>query len=198
MASCGRVHMYEIRELRRRADLSQRQCAELLHVPVESFRTWDSGRRSVPTRVLHRARTIVADHARQMELLPLRQLAVELGVHVRTLQAAARTGRLSAQFSTRSVFGRPHRMASRMDGAAFMRTHYRRFAGQQVCPAPLTSVPPDYDAQLKQLRRRLRLTQGGLARSVGAAGKAVVYQWESKKRTPSPVYWEKIEQLAKT
>ena len=85
-----------------------------------------------------------------------------------------------------------------MDGAAFMRTHYRRFAGQQVCPAPLTSVPPDYDAQLKQLRRRLRLTQGGLARSVGAAGKAVVYQWESKKRTPSPVYWEKIEQLAKT
>ena len=56
--------------------------------------------RSVPTRVPHRAWTIVADHARQTELLPLRQLAAELGIHVRTLPAAARTGRLTAQFST--------------------------------------------------------------------------------------------------
>ena len=100
MASCGRDHMFEIRELRRRAGLSQRQCAELLDVRVETFRTWDSGRRSVPTTVLHGARTIIADHARQTELLPLSRLAAELGVHVRTLQAAARTGRLSAQFST--------------------------------------------------------------------------------------------------
>jgi hypothetical protein len=45
--------------------------------------------------------------------LPLDQLATELGVHVRTLQAAARSGRLAAHFSIRSVFGRPIRLASR-------------------------------------------------------------------------------------
>jgi hypothetical protein len=29
----------------------------------------------------------------------------------------------------------------------------------------------------------------------GAANKAVVYQWESKRRIPSPTFWERIEQL---
>jgi hypothetical protein len=45
--------------------------------------------------------------------LPLDQLATELGVHARTLQPAARSGRLAAHFSVRSVFGRPIRRASR-------------------------------------------------------------------------------------
>ena len=27
---------------------------------------------------------------------------------------------------------------------------------------------------------------------VGAAGKAVVYQWEARKRTPSPLFWQRI------
>ncbi len=31
-----------------------------------------------------------------------------------------------------------------------------------------------------------------LARLVGAAGKAVVYQWEARKRTPSPLFWQRI------
>jgi DNA-binding XRE family transcriptional regulator len=65
-------------------------------------------------------------------------------------------------------------------------THYRRFSGQALCPAPLPTVPHDYDRRLRALRRRLRLTQGGLAQRIGAAGKAVIYQWESRKRTPSP------------
>jgi len=29
----------------------------------------------------------------------------------------------------------------------------------------------------------------------GAAGKAVIYQWESRKRTPSPVLWQRIREL---
>ena len=29
----------------------------------------------------------------------------------------------------------------------------------------------------------------------GAAGKAVIYQWESRKRQPSPVFWTRIDQL---
>jgi hypothetical protein len=34
-----------------------------------------------------------------------------------------------------------------------------------------------------------------LARRIGAAGKAVVYQWESRKRTPSPVLWQQVMRL---
>jgi hypothetical protein len=47
----------------------------------------------------------------------------------------------------------------------------------------------------RYLRRQLSMTQTQLATTIGAAGKAVVYQWESGKRTPSPVSWRRIEQL---
>jgi DNA-binding transcriptional regulator YiaG len=127
--------------------------------------------------------------------LPLDQLAKELHVHVRTLQAAVRTGRLDAHFSVKSVFGRPRRLATRAAAAQFMATHYRRFSGQAVCPTPLPTVPNNYDQHLRALRRRLRLTQDGLARRIGAANKAVVYQWESRKRTPSPVLWQQVMRL---
>ena len=100
--------MSELRQLRRTAGLGQREFAALLSVPLETFRTWDSGRRPVPGLVLHQAAAAIARHQRrQCELLPLDQLARELHVHVRTLQAAARTGRLDATFSVRSVLGRP-------------------------------------------------------------------------------------------
>src|SRR5262249_328691 len=132
---------------------------------------------------------------RQLELLSLAELAKELGVHVRTLQAAARTGRLKAQFSVRSVFGRPMRFASREAGEHFITKHYRCFSGQEICPAPLPAVPGDYDQRLRDLRRRRVMTQGALARQIGAAGKAVVYQWEARKRTPSPVLWQRVLQL---
>jgi DNA-binding transcriptional regulator YiaG len=187
---CGAVN--ELRELRHRADLSQRDFAKLLDVPVNTFRMWDSGLRPVPAPILVRARTVVTHHAQQTELLPLVQLAQELRVHVRTLQAAVRTGRLEAHFSVKSVFGRPRRLATRAAAEQFMVTHYRRFGGQQARPAPLPTVQPDYDQQLRALRRRLRLTQDALARRIGAAGKAVVYQWESRKRTPSPVLWQPV------
>jgi len=189
--------MSEIRELRQAAGLRQRDLAAFLSVPLETLRTWDSGRRLVPPMVLQRARAVVAHHHRQRELLPLETLAKELGVHVRTLRAAARTGRLETHFSVRSVFGRPMRSASRCAGKRFLADHYRCFSGQQICPAPLPTVPEDYDEHLRQLRQRqrLRLTQEALARWLGAAGKAVVYQWESRKRTPSPVFWQRILEL---
>ena len=145
--------------------------------------------------MLQRARDVAAHYPRQHELLPLSQLAMELRVHIRTLQAAIRTGRLEAHFSAKSVFGRPRRLATRAAAEQFMVTHYRRFGGQQACPAPLPTVPPDYDQQLRALRRRLRLTQDALARRIGAAGKAVVYQWESRNRTPSPVLWQQVLRL---
>lgn len=188
--------MNDLRALRESSDLSQREFAELIGAALNSFRMWDSGQRPVPAPMLQRARDALRYRAHLNELLPLGRLAPELGVHVRTLQAAARTGRLEAQFSTRSVFGRPMRLASRAAGEQFKRTHYRRFAGQAICAAPLPSVPEDYDQQLKRLRRRLRLTQEGLAHRVGAARRAVVYQWESRKRTPSPVFWERIQAIS--
>ena len=65
--------------------------------------------------------------------------------------------------------------------------------GRQVRPAdrrvPLTwaSVPDDYAEQIRALRRARGLSQAQLATLVGATRKAVVYQWEAWKRTPSPV-----------
>ena len=107
------------------------------------------------------------------------------------------TGRLEAHFSVRSAFGRPIRRASRAAGDQFIAKHYRCFSGQELCPLPLPIVPTDYDEHLRALRRRMRLTQEGLARRIGAAGKAVVYQWESRKRMPSPVLWARVEALGK-
>lgn len=187
--------MNELRELRRAAGLKQWEFAAALTVPLETLRTWDSGRRVVPPAVLQRARTAVAHHRRLQELLSLAELASELGVHVRTLQAAARTGRLQAHFNIRSVFGRPMRSGSRAAGQQFLARHYRRFGGQEICPAPLPTVPDDYDARLRDVRRRTGLTQPALARRIGAAGKAVVYQWESRKRKPSPVLWRRVLEL---
>jgi len=147
--------------------------------------------------MLPRARVAAAHHARQTELLPLDQLANEFHVHVRTLQAAVRTGRLEAHFSVKSVFGRPRRLATRAAAEQFMVTHYRRFGGQKACPAPFPTVPPNHDQQLRALRRRLRLTPDALARRIGAAGKAVIYMWESRKRSPSPALWQRVEAIGR-
>jgi len=100
------LSMNELRALLRAAGLGQREFAALLSVAPETFRTWDSGRRVVPPPVLQRARGAAAHHGLQTELLPLDQLAKELNVHPRTLQAAARTGRLEAHFTVKAVFGR--------------------------------------------------------------------------------------------
>jgi DNA-binding transcriptional regulator YiaG len=156
---------------------------------------WDSGLRSTPLPIAKRAQGVMAARVKEQELLSLDDLARELGVYLRTLQAAARTGRLDAYFSVRSVFGRPIRFASRAAGQRFLTTHYRRFSGQQPCPLPLSTVPGDYGEQLRDLRQRLRLTQDALARRIGAARKAVVYQWEARKRIPSPVFWQRVLEL---
>jgi DNA-binding transcriptional regulator YiaG len=187
--------MGNVRELRQRSGLSQQNFAQLLSVPVETVRAWDSGRRAVPMAMLLRANAAVTEHLHRTELLSLDRLASELGVHLRTLQAAARTGRLDAHFSVRSVFGRPIRRASRAPGERFLATYYRRFGGQPWCPPPLPTVPDNYDERLRDLRQRQQLTQAALAHQIGAARKAVVYQWESRKRTPSPVLWQRVLDL---
>ena len=67
-------------------------------------------------------------------------------------------------------------------------------------PDPLTwqQISSDYDVQIRDVRKRLGMTQTQFAASVGAARKAVVSQWESRKRCPSPVSWQRIQAVVKT
>jgi DNA-binding transcriptional regulator YiaG len=187
----------EIRIIRLRLQLSQGQFAALLGVSRETYRTWDSGRRPVPNEWLDKARAIATSNDPN-RLWSLHDLANELGVHVRTLRDAARSGRLDVLYENRVVFRNPVPRATLAAGRRFMEQYYRRlysrFAARPPVPEQL-NVPSDWDRRLVRLRRELQLTQTRLANQIGAAGKAVVYQWESRKRKPSSVFWRRIEAL---
>jgi DNA-binding transcriptional regulator YiaG len=186
-----------IRGLRLQLRLSQPQFARLLGVSAETYRTWDSGRRAMPHAWLTRARELAAaeDPRRPRSL---QQLATELGVHVRTLRDAARSGRLEVTYGNRVVFRNPVPRATLTAGRAFLERYYRqsysRFAPKPR-PPERTPVPPDCARRLLRVRRELGLTQTRLAEQIGVAGKAVVYQWESGKRKPSSVLWKRVERL---
>jgi DNA-binding XRE family transcriptional regulator len=70
-----------------------------------------------------------------------------------------------------------------------------RWTARPSPPEPLPTVPDDYRARLVGLRARLGLTQAQLAVRLGAASKAVVYQWEAQKRKPSPLFWLRVQDL---
>ena len=186
-----------LRTIRTSLNLSQAECAAALGVALETFRTWDSGRRTPPTAVVRRAEELTAKKPAHQQL-PLHLLADELHVHVRTLRAAARDGRLAATFNRRPCFGNLTASATREAGARFMATWYRRTYGRgrrRLVAVCRVTVPATYAATLVLLRHRLGLSQQQLATRVGAASKAVVYQWESGRRKPSPVFWLRIERL---
>jgi len=191
------AHPCEIRVLRLKLQLSQPQFAALLGLPKETYRTWDSGRRAVPEVWLTKARELAAIED-PLRLWSLSELAAELGVHVRTLRDAARSGRLEVTYENRVVFRNAVPKATRAAGRAFIERYYKqsysRFAPKAQAPQQ-TPVPPDYDRKLRQIRTHLGLTQTALAERIGAAGKAVVYQWESGKRKPSPVLWRRVLEL---
>ncbi len=186
----------ELRTCRRALQLSQAECANKLGVPLNSFRMWDSGLRPTPRNVLEGARCAAAAANQERQPLTLPGLAAELHVHIRTLQAAARTGRLEVQYLTRSVFGHPLRISTLAAGRRFLQAYYKRYGGQLAgdfaVPQP---VPPDAWRRIRELRLALNLSQSDLAELVGAANKAVVYQWESRKRAPSPVFWQRLARL---
>jgi DNA-binding transcriptional regulator YiaG len=186
-----------LREIRTRLGLSQAECATALDVAVETFRTWDAGRRPAPDAIVHAARALKAKRP-LYDRVPLQVLADELHVHVRTLRAAAHDGRLAVTFGPRPCFGKLTATATREAAAQFMAKWYRRTYGRgrrRPVPVCRVSVPANYAATLVGLRHRLGLSQRQLAAKVGAAGKAVVYQWESGKRSPSPVFWLRIVRL---
>ena len=79
-----------------------------------------------------------------------------------------------------------------------MATWYRRTYGRgrrRLVAVCRVTVPANYAASLVGLRHRLGLSQQQLAYKVGAAGKAVVYQWETGKRKPSAVFWLRVVRL---
>ena len=197
MAWCDVVEPRTLRECRIALGKSQAAFAALLGVSAESYRTWDAGRRATPLKILARARTL-ATHRDDHALLPLPVLALLIGVHVKTLRAAARDGRLPVTYDTRTTFRRLRARATPAAARAFRRSYYGRTVRPVDRRAPLTwaIVPDDYAEQIRAVRRARGLSQAQLATLVGAAHKAVVYQWEARKRCPSPVFWARIQAIS--
>jgi DNA-binding XRE family transcriptional regulator len=121
-----------------------------------------------------------------------------IGVHVRTFRNVARDGRLSVTYDTRTTFRCLRARATLADARTFRRSYYGHRVRAEDRRVPLTwsTVPLDYDVKIRVLRQRLGMSQARFADLVGAARKAVVYQWESRKRTPSPVFWQRIQALS--
>lgn len=158
---------------------------------------WDSGRREPPPIVLARAGELanVGPADRPLGLLELARI---IGVSVYRLREAARDGRLAVTYSNRVVFGHLVPRATRAAGELYKRQYYgkkARWTPRPLPPQDHSTIPIDYHQQLRQLRFKLGLSQAQLAAQVGAAGKAVVYQWESGKRVPSPFFWRRILSL---
>ena len=187
----------ELRRLRLQLQLSQPEFANVLGVSAETYRTWDSGRRPVPDWCLDKARAFATIHDPH-RLWSLQDLSTKLGVHVRTLRNAARSGRLDVTYGNAVVFRNPVPRTTLDAGRAFMQRSYRkcysRFTARPEAPHRI-AVPSDWHRRLRRVRDDLGLSQAQLAQQIGAAGKAVVYQWESRKRQPSPVFWRRIERL---
>jgi DNA-binding transcriptional regulator YiaG len=189
----SKIARSEVRRCREALGLSQTQFARALRVSTETYRTWDSGRRRAPQHAVARARKFT--EAGPDVPVALYVLAAELGIHVRTLRAAAADGRMRATFTTKSYFGKAIARATRTAALEFLRRAYGKSARQLGCTSPVASAPADYAARILGLRRRLHLTQAGLAKRIGAANKAVVYQWEAATRKPSPLFWARLLRL---
>ena len=196
MTWCDVVEPRTLRECRIALGKSQTAFAAILGASPESYRTWDARRRATPPKMLVRARAL-ATHRDDHALLPLPVLALLIGVHVKTLRAAARDGRLPVTYDNKTTFRRLRARATPAAARAFRWSYYGRTVRPDDRRAPLTwaSVPDDYDAQIRAVRRARGLSQAQLAILVGAARKAVVYQWEARKRTPSPLFWQRLTAL---
>jgi transcriptional regulator with XRE-family HTH domain len=163
-----------LRECRQQLDLTQAEMAARLGVALNSLRMWDSGLRPTPDAVLERPKFAAAEAMRDREPLTLPHLATALGIHMRTLQAAARTGRLEVTYDTRSVFGRPLRLSTRSAGRAFMQRHYARYSGQPAGSFEVPqAVPRDCAKRLRKCRLQHKLSQADLGKLLGQPTK----QW---------------------
>ena len=154
MAWCDVVEPRTLRKCRIALGKSQAAFAALLGVSAESYRTWDAGRRATPPLVMVYAR-VIATHRDDHALLPLPVLALLIGVHVKTLRATARDGRLPMTFDTRTTFRRRRARATPAAAQQFRRRYFGRQVRRADRRQPLTwaSVPEDYDVQIRVSRR---------------------------------------------
>ena len=98
----------------------------MLGVSPESYRTWDAGRRATPPKMHRTSAGRWRRIATTMRFCPLPVLALLIGVHVKTLRAAARDGRLPVTYDTRTTFRRLRARATPADAKAFRRSYYGR------------------------------------------------------------------------
>jgi len=164
--------LFTLRQCRHVLAVSQASFAAQLDVPLETYRTWDSGRRPVRRDILARANEL-ALRADPHALRPLATLARLIHVHVKTLHAAARDGRLRVTYDTRTTFRSLRARATVADAEHFKQAYFDKGVWPKERPAPLTwdQIPSDYNDQIRRVGRRLKLTQSAFAAQVGAARK---------------------------
>ena len=100
----------------------------------------------------------LAGYPDETVLLPLPVLALMIGVHVRTLHAAARSGRLGVAYDTRTTFRRLRPRATLKHALDFRRHYYGTQRRPPATPVPLTwaSVPEDYDVSTQSVAQTSR------------------------------------------
>ena len=168
------------------------------HARLRHFRLWDSG---LPARSGGRYSgepTVAVDGAPRSELpATAARSAAAVSSTCTTGLAGRRTNwdDWEVHFTVRDRRSAAIRFRDARGWPSVHRTHYRRYAGQRRVPLPLPVVPDDYD------RTRCGASDVGYDSrkralpAKSARRKAVVYQWESRKRTPSPVFWKRVDAL---
>ena len=147
-----------LRQCRQALSLSQSSFSARLGVSLETYRTWDSGRRPPRLEVLTTANELALRNNPQA-LLPLGTLARLIHVHVRTLHAAAKDGRLRVTYDTRTTFRRLRVRATLADAEHFLHAYFEKAVWRKERPAPLNwrTIPPDYADRIRNVRHRMGL-----------------------------------------
>jgi DNA-binding transcriptional regulator YiaG len=184
----------ELRVCRRQLGLSQSELANALRVPRNSLRMWDSGLRPTPDGMLERARVVAAEAVREQQPLTLPALAKQLKrAPPHASSSRANWTPRSALLAAIGVWSPATVLNTRRRKSISANVYYKRYGGQPAgCFEVPARGPNRCRRHLRELRRRLRISQRDLAELVGASNKAVVYQWESGKRRPSPVFWDRV------
>jgi hypothetical protein len=153
--------------------LSQVEFATRLGVPEQTYRTWDSGRRTPPRSIVYKPKRF--KETAGWELLSMQFSADEYRMHVRTLRKAAQLGRLQATFSTRMAFGKLVAFANRDAVETFKHRYYRQTTQwNRTAKARRVYGPRRWRSGARHTEIQIALTQSALADRIGAANKAVV------------------------
>jgi DNA-binding transcriptional regulator YiaG len=134
---------YTLRQCREILQMTQIAFADQLGVSLETCRRWDADRRTPRHEILVMANAL-ALRRNPLALLQLGTLARLVGVHVRTLHAAAKDGRLRVTYDTRTTFRRLRTRATLADAEHFKREYFDKAMWPVERPAQVTweTIPP--------------------------------------------------------